>query len=60
MLGILYRRCGQVGASIEEVVLNLPEHVENLLAGVPQRNRNPDGGVGFVTVGVCRQTRVIL
>ena len=60
MFGILDHGGGQVGARVEEVVLNLPHHVENLLAGVAQRYRHTDGGVCLVAVGIRGEARVTL
>ena len=60
MLGVLHDRRGQVGAGVEQVVLNLPQHLENLLTGVAKCDGSADGGIGFVAVGVGRQSRIVL
>ena len=60
MLGILHDRSGQVRTRVEQVILNLPQHLENLLTGVPKCDGNADGRVGFVAIGVCRQSRIVL
>jgi hypothetical protein len=60
MFGILDHRGGKVSACVEEVVLNLPEYVANLLSGVSQCDGDADRGIGLVAVGICREPSVIL
>jgi hypothetical protein len=60
VFGIFDHRGGQVSTCIEEVVLNLPQHLANLLIGVSQCDCDADCGICLVTIGVCGQSRVIL
>jgi hypothetical protein len=60
MFGVLDNRGRQVSAGIEEIVLNLQQYLANLLTGVSERDRDTDGGIGLVTVGIRREPRVIL
>src|SRR6478609_3593970 len=60
MLGLLDDRSGQVSAGIEEVVLNLPQYLEDLLVRLADGDGDADGSVGLVAVGVGRKPRIIL
>jgi UDP-N-acetylglucosamine 1-carboxyvinyltransferase len=60
MRGILDHRGGEVGTRVEEVILNLSQHVEDPLSRVAQGNCHADGGVGFVAVRVSGKSGVVL
>ena len=55
--GILDHGRRQVGAGVEQVVLDLASTSAICSSGLPKRDRDADGGVGLVAVRVRRQPR---
>ncbi|CFS39270.1 Uncharacterised protein [Mycobacterium tuberculosis] len=58
MLRVFHYRSRQIRTGIEQVVLDLPQHIRDLSVRVAQRQGGPDRGVGLVAIRVCHQSGV--
>jgi hypothetical protein len=59
-LGVLDDGGAEVGADVEEVVLHVREHRDDAVVEAAARDRQAEGRVGLVDVGVGVQPQVVL